>query len=48
MCSVIGAIISGVGYYIVMWGQFIEDERLKESIKSSHEKVPLLQEDSEV
>ncbi|CAK7326939.1 unnamed protein product [Dovyalis caffra] len=46
--SVIGAVISGVGYYTVSWGQMREDEKQKESVKSSDEKVPLLQEESEV
>lgn len=47
--SVIGAVISGVGYYTVSWGQMRGDEKQEESVRySSDEKKPLLQEDSEV
>ncbi|KAJ6771737.1 WAT1-RELATED PROTEIN [Salix koriyanagi] len=46
--SVIGAVISGAGYYTVTWGRMREDEEQEESVKSSDEKIPLLQEDSEV
>uniref|UniRef100_A0A6N2M5S8 WAT1-related protein n=1 Tax=Salix viminalis TaxID=40686 RepID=A0A6N2M5S8_SALVM len=46
--SVIGAVISGAGYYTVTWGRMREDEQQEESVKSSDEKIPLLQEDSEV
>ncbi|KAB5537953.1 hypothetical protein DKX38_015486 [Salix brachista] len=43
------AVISGAGYYTVTWGRMREDEEQEESvIKSSDEKIPLLQEDSEV
>lgn len=53
MCSVLGAIIAGMGYYIVMLGQIREVEAQKEGdvegVKSIFpEKVPLLQEDSQV
>ncbi|TXG56348.1 hypothetical protein EZV62_017661 [Acer yangbiense] len=50
--SVIGAVITGMGYYTVMWGQLGEDELRKgksvERVESSDEKVPLLQEQNEV
>lgn len=51
--SVLGAIIAGMGYYIVMLGQIREVEAQKEGdvegVKSIFpEKVPLLQEDSQV
>ncbi|KAF3431312.1 hypothetical protein FNV43_RR26043 [Rhamnella rubrinervis] len=48
--SVIGAIILGMGYFTVMWGQLKEEEASAHGVKSveysnSEEKVPLLQED---
>ncbi|KAF5746629.1 nodulin MtN21 family protein [Tripterygium wilfordii] len=50
--SVMGAVITGMGYYTVMWGQLKEGEdkeeyssSLKSSEDSSDMKVPLLQED---
>ncbi|KAK3223266.1 hypothetical protein Dsin_010291 [Dipteronia sinensis] len=50
--SVIGAVITGMGYYTVMWGQLREDELRKrksvERVESSDENVPLLQEENEV
>ncbi|KAJ8758964.1 hypothetical protein K2173_003202 [Erythroxylum novogranatense] len=49
--SVIGAAISGVGYYTIVWGQIREDDKCKdlyvESIKCTDEKtLSLLQEDT--
>ena len=47
-CSILGAVIAGVGYYTVQWGQTREDEKGKETVPDD-EKVPLLQEaDSQV
>lgn len=47
-----GAVVTGMGYYTVMWGQIREDEPCKcdnvERIESSDEKVTLLQEENEV
>ncbi|KAK9117067.1 hypothetical protein Sjap_016014 [Stephania japonica] len=51
--SVVGAIIMGIGYYSLMWGQIKEEEIICEdsshgTSQSSAHKVPLLQDDSEV
>ncbi|KAJ4711154.1 WAT1-related protein [Melia azedarach] len=52
--SVIGAVVTGMGYYTVMWGNIRDDELRKTKthdinrVESSDEKVPLLQEESEV
>ncbi|KAJ4836568.1 hypothetical protein Tsubulata_047681 [Turnera subulata] len=46
--SLIGAIICGMGYYTVMWGQLVEDEKWRDIVNSPDEKEPLLQEDSQV
>lgn len=48
MSSVIGAVITGMGYYSIMWGQIREEESQKleavqRVMESSDEKVPLLQ-----
>ena len=52
MCSVIGAIIIGMGYYAVIWGHIREEEILEghyvESAESLEKKVPLLQEEMQV
>jgi hypothetical protein len=52
MCSVIGAIIIGMGYYAVIWGHIREEEILEghdvESADSLEKKVPLLQEEMQV
>lgn len=53
MYSVIGAVITGMGYYTVTWGNIREDELLRKGHYYSKdatddEKVPLLQEDSQV
>ncbi|KAK9191929.1 hypothetical protein WN943_020545 [Citrus x changshan-huyou] len=50
--SVIGAVITGMGYYTVTWGNIREDELLRKGHNSKDaaddQKVPLLQEDSQV
>ncbi|KAL5762002.1 hypothetical protein ACOSP7_018266 [Xanthoceras sorbifolium] len=47
--SVIGAIVTGMGYYTVMWGQITEQDELRKGKNiESDEKVPLLQEENEV
>ncbi|KAL2543138.1 WAT1-related protein [Abeliophyllum distichum] len=50
--SMMGAFVCGVGYYTVMWGQTREDDEMHKNSRnlssSSDEKVPLLQEDSQV
>ncbi|KAI3467490.1 hypothetical protein Pfo_024153 [Paulownia fortunei] len=50
--SMMGAFICGVGYYTVLWGQIKDEEMQKldgsNKISSMEEKVPLLQEDSQV
>jgi hypothetical protein len=52
MCSVIGAIIIGIGYYGLMWGQITEDEVAEddgaETVDSLEKKIPLLQEEMQV
>ncbi|CAI9767946.1 unnamed protein product [Fraxinus pennsylvanica] len=50
--SMMGAIVCGVGYCTVMWGQIREDDEMHKnsgnsSSPSDDEKVPLLQEDSQ-
>jgi hypothetical protein len=49
VCSVIGAIIIGIGYYGVIWGQIREDEAPEddsaEPVDSLEKKIPLLQEE---
>ncbi|KAH7570244.1 hypothetical protein JRO89_XS05G0075300 [Xanthoceras sorbifolium] len=46
---VIGAIVTGMGYYTVMWGQITEQDELRKGKNiESDEKVPLLQEENEV
>ncbi|KAJ0095869.1 hypothetical protein Patl1_16207 [Pistacia atlantica] len=51
--SVIGAVITGMGYYTIMWGHVREGDELDkrhniDRLDSSDEKVPLLEEESEV
>lgn len=50
--SVIGAVITGMGYYTVTWGNIREDELLRKAHNSKDaaddQTVPLLQEDSQV
>ncbi|XP_031258254.1 WAT1-related protein At1g70260-like [Pistacia vera] len=51
--SVIGAVITGMGYYTIMWGHVREGDELHkrhniDRLDSSDEKVPLLEEESEV
>lgn len=48
-----GAVITGMGYFIIIWGQIREDEKhdqdhcVDENLESSSErKVPLLQEEN--
>lgn len=52
MYSVIGAVITGMGYYTVTWGNIREDELLRKAHNSKDaaddQTVPLLQEDSQV
>lgn len=53
MCSVIGAIIIGIGYYGVIWGQIREDEvpeddSADQTVDSLEKKIPLLQEEMQV
>ncbi|KAH7570242.1 hypothetical protein JRO89_XS05G0075000 [Xanthoceras sorbifolium] len=46
---VIGAIVTGMGYYTVMWGQITEQDELRKGKNiESDEKVRLLQEENEV
>lgn len=51
-CSILGAVIMGVGYYALMWGQ-IKDEEAREDHEDRNGgsiddmKVPLLQVDEE-
>ncbi|KAE8023433.1 hypothetical protein FH972_009125 [Carpinus fangiana] len=50
--GVIGAIIIGIGYYGVMWGQITEDEVAEddgaETVDSLEKKIPLLQDEMQV
>ncbi|KAK3015571.1 hypothetical protein RJ639_007744 [Escallonia herrerae] len=48
--SIVGACITGIGYYTVMWGQIREDETSKSSgdVEAPEKEVPLLQEATEV
>lgn len=54
--SVIGTLVTGIGYYALMWGQISEDEVAKDkenlnvddNVDSLDMKTPLLQEESEV
>ncbi|KAK2994500.1 hypothetical protein RJ640_029459 [Escallonia rubra] len=48
--SIMGACITGIGYYTVMWGQIREDETSKSGrdVEAPEKKVPLLQEATEV
>lgn len=46
-----GAFVVGLGTYMVMWGQMTEDDVYKNNdngLKVPDEKIPLLQEDSQV
>lgn len=43
-----GAFVCGMGYYTVIWGQVREDDEFHNNRSSSDDKVPLLQEDSQV
>ncbi|KAL3501223.1 hypothetical protein ACH5RR_035672 [Cinchona calisaya] len=53
--SMMGAFVCGVGYYTLIWGQIISDEELQKNAnnnnglyRSDDQKVPLMQEDSQV
>ncbi|XP_022892019.1 WAT1-related protein At1g70260-like [Olea europaea var. sylvestris] len=46
--SMMGAFVCGMGYYTVIWGQVREDDEFHNNRSSSDDKVPLLQEDSQV
>ncbi|KAK3041759.1 hypothetical protein RJ639_000275 [Escallonia herrerae] len=48
--SIMGACITGIGYYTVMWGQIGEDETSKRGrdVEAPEKEVPLLQEATEV
>lgn len=52
LCSMMGAIVCGVGYSTVMWGQAREDGEMHKNsgnpLSSPDDKVPLLQEYSQV
>lgn len=47
-----GAFVVGLGTYMVMWGQITEDDVCKNNdnagLRVPDEKIPLLQEDSQV
>ncbi|CAI9775400.1 unnamed protein product [Fraxinus pennsylvanica] len=46
--SMMGSFVCGVGYYTVIWGQIREDDEFHKNRTPSDDKVPLLQEDSQV
>ncbi|XP_076884789.1 WAT1-related protein At1g70260-like [Bidens hawaiensis] len=43
--SLMAAVISGIGYYSMMWGQIKEDESKKAKANIQEESIPLLQEE---